>query len=83
MNITKSIHRQYSHSGIGWDFDLGSGVKQSSVLLPLLFILYMKKLLVEMRERFEDRNDCLRYAYDVALIANTKEGFQQIMQQKR
>jgi len=61
-------------------FEVGKGVKQGSVLSPLLFIAYMDKIIDEVREEMGNLGgDIMAYADDLALWCENREGIERIV----
>ncbi len=63
-----------TQSGNGKWFDVNTGVRQESVLSPLLFILYIDKV-TRILEEYESS---MIYADDTAIIKDSEEGVQQL-----
>ena len=71
-------------------FDIGTGVRQSCILSPLLFNIYAEKIMREAFDKWEGGISIggrgvtnLRYADDTTLIAGTKEDLIEIMERVR
>ena len=54
-------------------FQVNCGVRQGSALSPLLFIIYMDKIVKDVGRRNVDESTALSYADDVAIIAKSEE----------
>ena len=67
--------------GGGKWFYTKSGVRQSSILSPLLFILYMDLVIKEVHGIYDDNDKqfMLAYADDIAQTAATKEELEKCM----
>ena len=64
-----------SRVGEGTWFKVSSGVRQGSVLSPLLFIIYMDKIVKEIQKGYEGYQrhiETLSYADDVAMVSRNK-----------
>jgi hypothetical protein len=60
-------------------FKTNTGVRQGSVLSPILFIIYMDRVMRETMQGTKDCYQCFAYADDIAQTATTKEGLIFIM----
>jgi hypothetical protein len=76
--IKSTYHNQESTVTGGRDsFSVSTGVRQGSVLSPLLFIVYLDRVMKEVPQT--DSAECFAYADDIAQVANTKEQLERIM----
>ena len=78
----KSTYKDQKSAVIGDTnyFNINTGVRQGSVLSPLLFIIYLNHILMNIgREDYQA--ECLGYADDVAQTADSREKLQVIMNQ--
>ena len=57
-------------------FNIESGVKQGSVISPLLFIAYMNEVTARFKEGYEQRGegDVMIYADDIAVWSDSRQG---------
>jgi len=79
MSLYKINHNRVS-TGTGAElwFDTTSGVRQGSVLSPLLFIMYLDLVIKEVA-RGQPTTDILAYADDIAQLATKHEELQKLM----
>jgi hypothetical protein len=75
---TDSKCRVKTTSGEGKWFDVTTGVKQGSVLSPILFIIYMDSCGRSVRNRVED--EMFGYADDLVLFAQNQERLQSFLE---
>ena len=82
-NLLKAIKSTYkdqlSSVGGGTTFEIENGVRQGSVLSPILFIIYMDRVMREVTQ-IEGETYCFAYADDIAQTARSKHQLEQIME---
>lgn len=61
-------------------FDITAGVKQGSVLSPLLFIAYMDTIIKNFKEKMNISGDIMIFADDIAFWTDNKEELEQALQ---
>ena len=80
-NLLKAIKSTYkdqlSSVGGGTTFEIENGVRQGSVLSPILFIIYMDRVMREVTQ-IEGETYCFAYADDIAQTARSKHQLEQM-----
>ena len=71
----KTVYQNDTWFSITW-FSIESGVKQGSVISPLLFIAYMDEVTTRFNEGYVQRGegDIMIYADDIAVWSDNRQG---------